>query len=194
MKIDIDVPDGVSGDWSVETFVVQEKELSQMISLFQTGRGVPEGTYKRLKRNGVVVMSNTPDEIRDFMSFVRMSHGHVLVNGLGLGVLLKALLDKPQVTKVTVIEQSEDVIKLVGDTYLSDERVSIIHCDAFKYEPPKGVKYNAVWHDIWDYITSDNLPEMIKLHRKYGRRSEYQESWCRSQCEGIRERDRRYYY
>lgn len=183
MNIEIEVPDGIVGDWKVETFEVQDRELSQMISMMKTGRGVPAGKYKALKRNGDIIMSNTPDEIRDFWRFVCRAKGSILVNGLGLGVLLKALLNKPEITDVTVIEKSEDVIKLVGETYRKDKRVTIIHADAFDYQPPKGKRYNAVWHDIWDNICSDNLEEIKRLHRKYGRKTDYQESWCRYQCE-----------
>ena len=187
--IPIDVPDGLSGEWKVETFEVQKEELSQMISMFKTGRGVPAGTYKRLMRRGVCVMSNTPDEIRDFMRFVRNAKGSILVNGLGIGVLLKALLNKPEVTYITVIEKSEDVIKLVAPTYLTDSRVTIINADAFEYKPPKDKKYDAVWHDIWDYICGDNLPEMKTLHRKYGKKTKYQESWCRYEVERQKKRN-----
>ena len=182
MKIEVNVPDGVSGNWSVSTFVVPKEDFSQMISLMKTGRGVPEGTYKRLMRNGEVIMSNTPDEIHDFISFYRRATGSVLINGLGLGVTLKALAEKPGVTDITVIENSEDVIKLVAPSY-TDPKITIIHGDAFTWEPPKGKVYDAVWHDIWDNICEDNLPEMKKLHRKYGRRTKYQESWCRERCE-----------
>jgi len=183
MKIEIDVPDGQSGIWKVETFVVKEKELSQQLSIIKYGRGVPGGIYKKLMRNGTVVMSNTPDEIRDFRQFVVNAEGSVLVNGLGLGVLLQALLNKDNITDVTVIENSKDVINLVAPTYIKDKRVKIINADAFEYEPPKGKKYDAVWHDIWDNICSDNLPEMKKLHRKYGRKTKFQMSWCRYECE-----------
>lgn len=92
-------------------------------------------------------------------------------------------MNKPEIIHITVVEKSTDVIKLVGEHYLKDARVTIVHADAFEYTPPKNKQFNAVWHDIWDYICSDNLEEMKKLHRKYGRRTEYQESWCRSQCE-----------
>jgi len=186
MKIDIDVPDGISGDWKVESFTVQEREFSQMISMMKYGRGVPAGSYKRLMRGGQLVMSNTPDEISDFYGFVRKAKGSVLVNGLGLGVLLKALLDKHEVTEVIVIEKSEDVIKLVAETYLKDERVTIINADAFEYKPPKGKVFDAVWHDVWDDICADNLSEMKTLHRKYGKKTNYQESWCRKRCEATR--------
>lgn len=191
MKIEVNVPDGVSGNWSVSTFVVPKEDFSQMISLMKTGRGVPEGTYKRLMRNGEVIMSNTPDEIRDFMGFYRRATGSILVNGLGLGVTLKALSEKPEVTDITVIENSEDVIKLVAPSY-TDPKITIIHGDAFTWEPPKGKVYDAVWHDIWDNICADNLPEMKKLHKKYGRRSKYQESWCRYQCERQERENKRY--
>jgi hypothetical protein len=183
MKIEVNVPDGVSGNWSVETFTVEKDELSQMISLVKTGRGVPQGTYKRLMRGGTVVMSNTPDEIRDSLRFIWSAKGSVLVNGLGLGVLLNALLAKPEITDITVIEKSEDVINLVAPTFANEPRVTIIHADAFEYQSPKGKRYNAVWHDIWDNICADNYEEMKFLHRKYGRKADYQESWCRYEVE-----------
>lgn len=193
MKIEIDVPDGVSGEWRVETFTVQKDEVGQSLSLMKYGRGVPGGTYKRLKRGGVVVMSNTPDEIRDFSRFVGRASGQVLVNGLGLGVLLKALLDKSVVDRVKVIEKSSDVIALVAPTYRNDPRVEIIHADCFEYMPPKGEMFEAVWHDIWDDICAANLPEMHRLHRKYGKRTSWQASWCRELCERAASRERSEY-
>jgi hypothetical protein len=196
MKININIPDGVSGNWKVKTFIVTKEaaEFASMRSIFQGGRGsLPAGEYKELRRNGTIVMSNTPDEINDFMNFVWNAKGSVLVNGLGLGVLLKALLDKPEIKDITVIEKSEDVIKLVATTYLTDSRVSIINADAFEYVPPKDKMYDAVWHDIWDSICGDNLIEMKKLHRKYGRKANYQESWCRQRCEQAAKANSRYY-
>lgn len=190
-NIEINVPDGISGNVKVETFEVPKNDFSQMMSMLKYGRGVPEGIYKRLLINGTCVMSNTPDEIKDFEHFVRLAKGSILINGLGIGVLLKALLNKPEITEITVIEKSEDVIKLVAPTYLTDSRVTIINADAFEYKPPKDKYYDAVWHDIWDYICGDNLNEMKTLHRKYGRKANYQESWCRWECEQANKRDKR---
>lgn len=195
MKIEINVPDGISGVWKVESFSVSKKDAEFAIirSIFQSGRGsLPPGDYKKLTRNGQMVMSNTPDEIRDFSNFAYNANGHILINGLGIGVLVKALLEKEDVLSIEIIENSEDVIKLSGPTYLKDKRVTIINADAFNYTPPLGIRYNYVWHDIWDDIASDNLPEMHKLHKKYGRRCDYQESWCRYQCEQQKKQDRYY--
>jgi 16S rRNA A1518/A1519 N6-dimethyltransferase RsmA/KsgA/DIM1 with predicted DNA glycosylase/AP lyase activity len=185
MRINIDVPDGISGEWEVKSFTVSEEEskFARMKAAFHGGRGsLPPGNYKKLTRNGELIMSNTPDEIDDFLDFVYEARGSVLVNGLGLGVLLKALLNKPQITEVIVIEKSQDVINLVAPTYLVDKRVKIVCADAFEYKPEKGKRFNAVWHDIWDAICSDNLQEMTILHRKYGRITDYQASWGKDMC------------
>lgn len=192
-KINVNVPDGKSGDWAVESFKVEKNEFSQMVSIFKTGRGVPEGEYKRLMRNGCCIMSNTPDEIRDFMHFVHEAKGSVLINGLGLGVVLQALLDREddEITDITVIEKSPDVINLVAPTFANESRVRIINADAFEYIPEKGKKFGAIWHDIWDNICSDNLEEMTKLHRKYGKKTDYQDSWCKGECIRAKKRDSR---
>lgn len=187
MKINIDVPDGKSGDWEVSTFTVTEDEIKihNIRAMFQPGgRAMQAGTYKRLTRNGQIIMSNTPSEISDHVSFISKAQKgeSVLINGLGLGVALTEILKSDVVKDITVIEKSEDVISLSGHTFTKDARVTIIHADAFEWKPPKGKRYDAVWHDIWDNICADNLPEMTRLHRKYGRRTEWQGSWCKELC------------
>jgi len=187
MDYKCNVPEGESGIWSVKKFVVSEEEskwnsLRSMIN--HSGRFVPEGTYTKLIRNNTIVMTDTPDEIRDLRFAIYKAKGHVLVNGLGLGIFVDLILKKPEVEKVTVIEISQDVINLVG-TYLNElygDRLEIIHSDAFEYKPPKNIRYNAVWHDIWDDICSDNLKYMTKLHRKYCRKSDWQGSWAKELC------------
>jgi len=187
MAIEVKVPDGQSGVWSVETFVVDEEgaRLANLRAAFRSGRYINTGTYKRLCRGSVIVMSNTPAEISDHLGFIWKAQKveNVLINGLGLGVALSEILKSSVVKRVDVVEISEDVIKLVAPTFQSDKRVNIIHADAFEYKPESGVRYGAVWHDVWDYITWDNLEGMKKLHRKYGRRCDWQGSWCRGLCE-----------
>jgi len=177
------VPEGKSGIWEIAKFDVGGGPDFEALRLALHGRPITPGTYTRLMRGRTLVMSDTPAEMRDHHGFVLAAKGHCLINGLGLGMCLAAALKKEEVTKVTVIEISEDVISLVAPTYTNDHRVEIVHASAFDYQPPKGVRYGAVWHDIWDNICADNLPEMHKLHRKYGRRADWQGSWCRDQCE-----------
>lgn len=126
----------------------------------------------------------------------------MLVNGLGLGIVAKACLEKTNkkghrlfyaVEKITVIEKSADVIHLVGPSYEKyGDRIEIINADALEYKPPKGVRYNVVWHDIWDNICSDNWETMKVLHRKYGRICEWQGSWCREEVKYNRRKEKYY--
>lgn len=202
--IRLDVPENVSGEWQINTFSVTESdvELQKLRAIVSSnfGRYVPVGTYHRLLHKNEVVMSNTPDEIYDHMPFLYAAEGDVLINGLGLGVVIEMLMIKQKHTgllkSITVIEKSQDVLNLVQKHYENkygnrdDIVLKIIHDDAFIYTPQPNTKYNAVWHDIWDSISSDNLPEMTCLHRRYGRRCKWQGSWARYLCEIQKKRSR----
>jgi hypothetical protein len=183
----VSVPAGSAGRWRVERFTVSEEAASieRMRAMFSGGRGVPAGDYTRLMRGGQLVMSDTPDEIRDHRSPVREAKdrgGRVLIHGLGLGLVLRQMLALPNVTQVDVVEQSEDVIALVGPIYAGDPRVTIHHADAYEMRWPKGARWSVAWHDIWDDICADNLEGMTKLHRRFARRVDWQGSWCRREC------------
>jgi hypothetical protein len=177
------IPEGARGKCTVTKFIVSEQEAQfTALRAAMKGRGyIPPGEYTQLSRNGHLVMTDTPDERRDHFEAVFRAKGHVLINGLGLGMVLAAILKKPEVAAVTVVEIDPDVVALVGPHY-TDSRVNIVTASAFDYKPPKGIRYGAVWHDIWDNICGDNLPQMRKLKRKYGRRTDWQGCWCEWQC------------
>ena len=180
----VQLPEGSLGAWAVKKFAVSEKDSSwTAMRAAVKGRGyVPSGTYTQLvHRQRGLIMSDTPDERRDHFEAVHRARGHVLINGLGLGMVLAAILKKPEVTKATIVEIDPDVVALVGPHY-RDSRVELVTASAFDYQPPKGVRYGAVWHDIWDHICGDNLPEMTRLKRKYGRLTDWQGCWCEWQC------------
>lgn len=187
MKIDIDIPDSTYGEWKIISYTVTQKEadLNNLRCTFNfSDRFVEPGTYKVLKRNDITVMSNTPAEIRDLYSVLFNAKGHILINGLGLGCIIKGLYEGPNknlIKSVTVIEISPDLINLISP-YYKYPNLNIICADAFDWKPPKNMRYNYIWHDIWDDICSANLIEMKKLHRKYSRKCEYQASWCRREC------------
>ena len=194
MIINIDIPDGKSGKWEIDTFTIAEdnskksitehKENSKVLSLFEDRGAISAGTYKRLIYFGRTMMSNTPNEIEDHIKFIKKAKetgGHILINGLGLAVAATEILKSSKVRKITIIDLSLDVIKLVKP-YIKDKRVEIINDDAFRYQIPEGVSYSCVWHDIWFDIASDNLPDMEKLHDKYKMKCDWQGAWCELEC------------
>lgn len=174
----VSLPEMSRNGWRVEHFTTDRTDWHSALG----GRAVPVSEkYTRLMRNNTLVMSDTPAEMRDHRFAVHMARGSCLLNGLGLGMVLKNILLKPSVTEVIVVEISQDLIDLISP-YYNDSRVKFVCADAFTYRTTKGKRFGMVWHDIWDNICADNLPEMEKLHRKYGRKCDWQGSWCKYEC------------
>lgn len=189
-----DVPDQRSGEWSV-SHVTIDKHMAAMENMRYIRDGTPElcvfpGTYKRLIRGGTLVMSNTPMELKSNHEPVHRARGNVLINGLGLGIVAHSCSLKPEVQRVVVVEKSLDVINMVLP-HLRLDKVSIVHDDCFEWKAPKDIRWDVVWHDIWDDIAQDNLKEMATLHRRYGRKCEWQGSWMKEFLERERKRERR---
>lgn len=190
----VTLPEGQNGPWTIRKFEVPKSSLENL-RLWRDGRGCLPGRYTQLvhaKRG--IVMSDTTAEQEDHWGFVRAARESVIINGLGIGMCLKAVLRKESVSHVTVVEIDKDLIDLVWPHYACD-RATIINASAFDYTPPKDSHFGAVWHDIWDDICEDNRPEMVRLHRKFGRFADWQGSWGRSRMdlEKIRNRRNRYW-
>lgn len=184
----VTLPECEKGAWKVYRFTPKSIDFWSAMN----GRHVPVGeTFTGLTRDGTLVMSDTPAEQCDHYAAVCNAKGHCLVNGLGIGMVLKNMLRKPEVTAVTVVEVSQDLIDLIAPHY-ADPRVTMICADAYTYVPPKGFRYGCVWHDIWDTMSEDNLPLMAKLHRKYGRLTDWQGSWGKDWILRDRRKELRY--
>ena len=174
----VNVSEGTSGKWAVQKFIVHENDPGLLYYAIH-GRPVSPGTYTKLVSRDSYdpVMSDTPAEVSDHFPIIHRATGRCLINGLGLGVVLKALLNQPSVTHVDVVEIEQDVINLVWPTYQNDSRACLHHADAFTINWPKGTRWDCAWHDIWPSICTDNLPEITRLKRKYASRVAWQGAW-----------------
>lgn len=191
------VPEGESGEWVVRRFTVEENEggrLRALVNPNAMGRWTPPGTYTGLSYRGTIIMSDTSDECYDLLPIVlRQNIAHVLVGGLGLGVVLGALLEREGVKEIVVVEIEQDVINLVGPHYRAlaasrGVRLEIIHADLFEWSPKRGTRYDAVWFDIWPNICSDHVAGMQKLLRRFRARSPWVRAWCQEEMQGISRR------
>lgn len=204
--------------WKVERYEVTENqartETSRLRYQIQQGRATMgsgrlyAGTYTRLMTHTHmgwdVVMSDVLDEKLEHENIVQIATGRVLLNGLGLGMVLNAILLKPDVEQVVVVEKSLHVLSLVGSqyrlrmkagvypqNYLNDKRLVLVNNDAFLYNPGAHVTFNVVWHDIWPALSTENLKQITKLKRKYARRLVTPGKWQGAWAEGaIRVADR----
>lgn len=179
------IPEGRRGLWSVEKFEVsvEAARMNNLRSSIGMCRPILAGSYTRLfhKERGVI-MSDTPVERLDHTPFVGAASGNVLVTGLGLGLVTRALLADPAVASVTVIELDLDVIALTAP-HIQSDKLTIVNADAYKWLPERNIKFDHVWHDIWDEISPDNLPEMAQLRRHFASRSiGVQKCWVEEIC------------
>jgi hypothetical protein len=197
--LQIDVPEGSMGQWTVDKWTPDPIDPSFAIFNMKAGaRSIPPGyTYTRLLNGrNVVVMSDTPAELNDLWGILhkvrKLDNPTVLIHGLGLGCVLNGCFMEGA-SKVTVVEKDADVIALVGPHWKEryGDQLEIIHGDAFTWQPPKGARWDLVYHDIWNDLCTDNLQQMGTLHRRFGRRCGEQLSWCRSILEAQRRRERR---
>lgn len=195
----VTVPEGRSGTAEIRRFEVGGSD-SAFSFITGRGRGVPAGTYTGLYRRGALWMSDTPDEQRDHMpacrAAQRVNAERVLVNGLGLGMVVAAFLAMESVRHVDVVDIDADVIALVGPHYEAmavdaGKTITIHQGDAYTVRWAAGVTWDVAWHDIWKDLCTDNLSEMTALHRRYGRRVQWQGSWGRELLERHRRFERR---
>lgn len=193
---------GETDHWRVSRFTLEEKDAAiAKIRAIMDRRGyTPPGEYTRLDRlNGehrTIVMSDTRDEINDLSSlFWSAPQGRILINGLGLGCVLKGVLSLDGVAHVDVVEIDPEVIQLVGSQF-DDQRLTIHQGDAFTFQWPAGLTWDFVWHDVWDALSSDNLSDeeyarpgtYARLNRRYGRRAGWQGAWGQDYLKSQRSR------
>ena len=196
MDFKVDVPEGKSGEWEIKRFSVNNKEdrISQLSSLFNSGRYTPPGKYTGLYRNKHIIMSDTPDEIRDHSYPLYHASGSVLIVGLGIGMVLNGILQRDEVKQVVVIEKSKDVLNLVMDHYNKKypNKIIFIHADIFDWIPPKNLYWDYIWFDIWDDLCTDNLEEMTKLARRFGRKAKEKGYWGKELLQYRKKQENRY--
>ena len=118
--IEVKVQAGQQGVARIEKFEVSEtsSRMSAIRALMHPSEFISPGKYTKLFVNDTIMMSDTPMERRTNSGFVSHAHGRVLVAGLGIGLILEAILDKPEVETVTVIEKYQDVVDLVAPSLL----------------------------------------------------------------------------
>ena len=109
MKINLNLKEGQKGNWKLSQFTVTEDEAAmhriRCIVNHYPERAITAGTYWRLTEAGYLYMTNTPAEIRDHTQFINKACGNVLIAGLGLGMVVQALLDKAKIGRASCRER-----------------------------------------------------------------------------------------
>jgi SAM-dependent methyltransferase len=155
----------ILNEGKIGKYVLQKFEINDSNRSF--GNPIPYGKYIRLHDGMDCIMSNTYMEERTNREFVLKANGDVFIAGLGIGLIVLPVQDKVEVKSITILEKSPEVIELVGNQLLLNNKVKIIQGDVFEYEFPKGTKFDTIYFDIWNYVNSDVYKEMKALKNKY---------------------------
>lgn len=140
----------------------------------------------RNQETKTIWMSTAPMERESLALHAKAASGKVLVGGLGLGMLLWALLNKESVEHVVVVEKSKDIIALFLNSVLQRRewdqhfppgsrgalvgpRVDIVHGDIFEFAPGKvNLPFDFGLIDIWPSNGDLKLrPDMQQLVATY---------------------------
>ena len=115
-------------------------------------------------------MTLTPVDLDTCDEAIEAAHGKVITFGLGLGYYAYMVSEKESVSSVTVVEKSEDVIRLFKKHILPQfshpEKISIVCSDAFDYAERvmPGENYDYAFVDTWR-DASDGAPMYQKMKR-----------------------------
>ncbi|MBQ2875577.1 MAG: hypothetical protein IJE25_01065 [Clostridia bacterium] len=100
-------------------------------------------------------MTLTPVDLDTCEDAIKAAHGKVVTYGLGLGYYAYMVSMKEEVRSITVVERSEEVIKLFSDYILPQfkkkDKVRVVCADAFDYaervSPKEG--FDLAFVDTW---------------------------------------------
>jgi len=148
-----------------------------------------EGTLV-LKHNDKVWMSTSPMELESHMPHIDAAHGRVLVGGLGMGMYLKNILAKPEVTEVVLYEKSMPVWQLFCTTmnpwaWEGWHKLTIRNWTLFR-EEPDDEPFDYAYIDIWESLGCEHAVRLTKkackVHKVrqvswWGMELDYTE-WC----------------
>ena len=153
-RIRVNIPAGVSGNWEVAHYTNQTTDNHWQLYLQMKQESFSNYTVLLRSDSDMPVMQDSRGEYREHQWLWDNATGDVLIGGLGLGMVHEVLKNNSNVTSVTVIENSQDVIDLVWPYCVKDETFTLIKADIETWTPPQGSSWDVAWFDTWDVKNS----------------------------------------
>jgi hypothetical protein len=167
------IPEGKKGQFEIKHFELSEDFVrkEKLRAIFNGTYGevfqLAPGKYVKLVGRGSLWMSDTDMEKRTNEGFVINAKGDVLIAGLGIGLIIAAVIDNPEVKSITVIERYQEVIDLVLPYLPGNSKLKVIAADINTWAPEPSQKFDTIYFDIWATISAGNYSEMKLLSRKF---------------------------
>ena len=109
-------------------------------------------------------MVDDPPHWRAMEIYAEHSKGKVLTTGLGLGLYLQALKDNRNIESITVIEQSEEVVRLVAPYLPILPKLTIIIDDFYNFIEHDNTSWDTIMVDLW---VSHGKKEKLELYHHH---------------------------
>lgn len=150
------------------------------------GRRISPGEHMTLCEvdgDGEQTVYMSDAEWADHRRVLAVARGQVVVTGLGLGCIVRAMFARGRVRHITVVERDADVIALVWPelSRAHGGRLALHHADAVTGPMPAG-RWDLAWHDIWPSTSVMNIREMLLLRDRYRRAARRQLCWAEGLC------------
>lgn len=160
----IRITDIKDGEWELrqESYAPYRAVICHDMMLLEDFREVPplgffpeEFKFPAVLEGGNEWMTLTPVDLDTSEEAIEAAHGKVITFGLGLGYYAYMCSEREEVSSITVVERSADVIRLFKTHILPQfphrDKVRIIEADAFEYAaevmPKEG--YDVAFVDTW---------------------------------------------
>ncbi len=152
-RIQVNIPAGVSGDFEIAHYTNQTTD--RQWQLYLDMKNESHTNYCVLIKDDcpMPIMQDSTAEYNEHQWLWDNAVGDVLIAGLGIGMVNEFLINAPNITSVTIVENSQDVIDLVWPHCAKDNRFNLIKADIETWTPPANSHWNVMWFDTW---CSDN--------------------------------------
>ncbi len=110
-------------------------------------------------------MSDSIQERYMMRNAAEIVSGRVLVGGLGLGMFPQYALSR-KAEEIVVVEKNPTILEITGPIMEDFPSVEIVNGDIFEYLLETEETFDHAYYDIWENISTDNLPQMnwLRIH------------------------------
>jgi spermidine synthase len=109
-------------------------------------------------------MLDSPEELAAIDKHTKTARGNCYVGGLGLGLVLKPLIENLLVTHIDVVEINKEVIEVVGPKF-KHNKISIYHGDVSNLYP--NPCYDWIYFDVWMVTPIEDIERYKKIASQY---------------------------
>lgn len=138
-----------------EFFQYEIPDVNADIPVLKLGFFTGKVSFPTIYEGSMPWVSVCPSETSSMQDGIDKAHGRCLVLGLGLGYYPFMISQKSEVSAVTIVELSPQIIQLFEECILwqmpHKEKIKIIRADALEYiKEVEGGEFDFCYADIWE--------------------------------------------